>query len=84
MWVQLLAQETPHATGMAKGTKRERPINLRFESHSLAAVQAKSTIKRRHRRCPIVAQWVKKPPSIHEDEGSIPGLTQWVKNMALP
>ena len=27
---------------------------------------------------PVVAQQVKNPASIHEDEGSIPGLTQWV------
>ena len=32
---------------------------------------------------PVVAQWVKNPISIHEDAGSIPGLTQGVKNLVL-
>ena len=33
---------------------------------------------------PVVAQWVQNPTSIHEDEGSIPGLTQWIKDLVLP
>ena len=34
-------------------------------------------------RVPIVAQWVMNPTSTHKDLGLIPGLTQWVKDLAM-
>jgi len=33
---------------------------------------------------PVVAQRVQNPTSIHEDAGSIPGLTQWATDLVLP
>ena len=37
-----------------------------------------------HSGDPIVAQRVKNPTSIHEDAGSIPGPSWWVKDPVLP
>ena len=41
-------------------------------------------MEKSERGVPIVAQRVKNPTSTHEDAGSIPGLTQWVEDLALP
>ena len=30
-----------------------------------------------------MAQWLTNPTRTHEDSGSIPGLTQWVEDLAL-
>ena len=33
---------------------------------------------------PVVAQWLTNPTKKHEVVGSIPGLVQWVRDLALP
>ena len=35
-------------------------------------------------RASIVTQWVTNPTGIHEDAGSVPGLTHQVKDLVLP
>ena len=32
---------------------------------------------------PVLTHWLTNPTSMHEDVGSIPGLAQWVRDLAL-
>ena len=47
-------------------------------------VKAMNLQKSTHEGVPVVAQALTNPTSIHEDLGSIPGLTQWIKDPVLP
>ena len=41
-------------------------------------------MKKENSQSSHVAQWLMNPAGIHEDMGLIPGLVQWVKDLALP
>ena len=56
---------------------REQPgLGMKFGRKNWGSLRAKGGVS-------LAAQWAKNPTSIHKDVGPIPGLTQWVKDLAL-
>ena len=64
-------------------TKNRTTISSSNSTSGHFSEENKNANLKRHLGVPAVAQWVKNPTSIHEDVGLIPGLAQWVKDLAL-
>ena len=58
--------------------------NQRFPNKLATSKRVGEQDKNINSGVPVVAQWLTNPTRKHEVLGSIPGLAQWVKDLALP
>ena len=59
------------------------PLNCE-PSYAMGAALKRQKKEKVYLGVPFVAQWLTNPTRIHKDVGSIPGLVQWFKDLALP
>ena len=58
------------------------PLNCE-PSYAMGAALKRQKKEKVYLGVPFVAQWLTNPTRIHKDVGSIPGLVQWFKDLAL-
>ena len=86
--IRPLAWELPYAMGVALKRPKKKTFK-NCESLCCTPLPCKTSyinyrsIKKK-RGVPVVAQWLMNPTRNHKVAGLIPGLAQWVKDLALP